>query len=59
MSKTKGKKDVVDVPQVRMVKPDAVLLASESGRVFQFELGREEVFMSVDHTQEEVDELKE
>ena len=41
----KGKaKDVPEEPEIRMITPDPVLMAHESGRVFEFELGRLEKF---------------
>ena len=43
----------------RMVKPAAVLLEQERGRIFQFELGKDERFLAEGHTQEEIDELRE
>ena len=42
-----------------MVKPDPITLETEHGRVFQFELGRNERYLVEGHTQQEVDELKE
>ena len=52
-------RDTQEEPKVRMVKPEPSLMEQEQGRVMQFELGREEVFLTEGHTQEEVDELKE
>ena len=43
----------------RMVKPATVLLEQERGRIFQFELGKDERFLAEGHTQEEIDELRE
>lgn len=42
-----------------MVKPAAVTLETEKGRVFEIELGRRQKILSADHTIEEVDEMKE
>jgi len=49
----KGKKvsrDTQEEPKVRMVKPEPTVMWQEQGRVMQFELGREEVFLTEGHT---------
>lgn len=60
MKKKATSKDQTDhVPTIRMVKPAPITLETEKGRVFEIELGRRQKILSVDHTIEEVDEMKE
>jgi len=55
----KGANPVAEEPEVRMIKPEPVVIANETGRVFSFEIGRFEKVFVADHTPEEVKALEE
>ena len=57
--KQKDKKATIEEPEIRYLTPDPVQLELESGRLFQFEIGKYVKELSSDHTREEVEELKE
>jgi hypothetical protein len=46
-------------PVIRMVTPDPEMVVNESGRLFQFELGRNEFVLKPDHTEDEINQLNE
>jgi hypothetical protein len=56
---SKGAEASIEQPSIRYISPEPIELQQESGRTFQFELGRMEKNLTQDHTQEEVDELNE
>lgn len=46
-------------PEIRMITPPPIPLSNESGRAFEFEIGRIESCLKPEHTEEELNELKE
>ena len=39
-AKGKQAEVVINTPQIRMIKPDPIVMQNETGRMFEFEIGR-------------------